>query len=131
MAMAPKVSVVAVVAAVAFITNSPPQRVSGRDVPRRLLVAAPSTTVSLPLARRVIVPVPPKATPLMFTLPVRMSIAPTMAGLAALKLTVPAPWLVKPAVVVRIDWLKLTVPPRAAFTTKALVPAAMPPVRVV
>ena len=94
MAMAPKVSVVAVVAAVAFITSSPPQRVSGRDVPRRLLVAAPSTTVSLPLARRVIVPVPPKATPLMFTLPVRISIAPTMAGLAKLKLTVPVPWFV-------------------------------------
>ena len=88
---APKVSVAAAVAAEALMTSSPPCSKSGRLPPRRLEVAAPSTTVSLPLLRRVIAPVPPKVTPLTFTLPARMSIVPIIAVLVALKLTVPAP----------------------------------------
>ena len=87
----PKVSVVAVVAAEASSTSSPPCRTRPRVWPIRLVVAAPSTTVNLPPERRVMAPAPPKATPLTFTLPARMSKAPVMAAFAKLKLTVPAP----------------------------------------
>ena len=128
---APNVSSVAVVAAVASRTSSPPWSASGRLEPIRLAVLAPLTTVSLPLERRVMAPVPPKATPFTFTLPERMSIAPVISGLAALKLTVPVPNWVKAPVLAIASVVKLMTPvPRGLVTQARLVPAAMPPARV-
>ena len=127
---APKVSGPAVVAAVASRTSSPPCRVNGRVDPMRFGVSAPLTTVSLPLERRVMVPVPPRATPLTKVLPARISIAPVIAVLATLKLTVPVPYWVKPPVLAMAAVPKLMTPvPRGLVTQARLVPAAMPPLR--
>ena len=124
------VSSVAVVAAVASRTSSPPARVSGRVDPMRFAVFAPLTTVSLPLERSVIAPVPPKATPLTKVLPARISIVPVISGLAVLKLTVPVPNWVKPPVLLTAPVpTVMTVPtPRAAVLAALrvkLVPAVM------
>ena len=126
---APKVSGPAVVAAVASRTSSPPCRVSGRFDDIRFGVLAPLNRVSLPLERSVMVPVPPKPTPLTFTLPERMSIAPVISGLATLKFTVPVPYWVKLPVLAMAAVPKLMTPVPRGLVTQPLALAARPPLR--